>query len=92
MPSDVIHSKRWRRIRAQVLELGRPCPGCGHPIDRRLPQQHAMSATVDHIIPRALAPHLALEPSNLVAMHKRCNSIKGKKLVSDQVTNTTRMW
>lgn len=92
MAYDKIHSKAWRRIRAKVLEKGQPCYICGHPIDIALPQQHPLSATVDHIIPRSLAPHLALEISNLRAAHKRCNSRKGKKLRHDQVTNTTRMW
>jgi 5-methylcytosine-specific restriction endonuclease McrA len=87
-----LSSRPWRRLRAQVLELGHPCWICGHPIDRALPAQHPMSATVDHIIPRAIAPHLSLDPTNLRAAHKRCNSRKGKKLVSDQVSNTSRIW
>lgn len=35
--------------------------------------------TVDHLIPIKKDPHLAMEPSNLVACCKRCNSAKGAR-------------
>ncbi|WP_408909508.1 HNH endonuclease [Streptomyces solicavernae] len=43
-----------------------------------LPPTHAMSWTVDHVLPLSLYPHLALEISNMREAHRTCNSSRGQ--------------
>lgn len=80
----------WIRMRAEVLARSQVCWLCGYTIDIALPRTHRMSATVDHVIPRAVAPHLALDPSNLRPAHRACNSAKGKR--QSTPSNNTRDW
>lgn len=92
-----LSARPWRRLRAEVLgywkTVGLPCARCGRPLNYELPAKHAMSATVDHVVSRALAPHRALDRSNLVVMHRRCNSSKGAKAtLTNADTSTTRQW
>lgn len=51
----------WQRLRAQVLAEELTCHLCGGPYPD----------TVDHLIPIVVAPHLALERSNVRAAHGR---------------------
>lgn len=57
------------------------CWLCGGPIDLRLPRGHAMSSTVDEVIPRSLHPrgarYAALDRSNCRHAHRACNSRRG---------------
>ncbi len=61
MPSGHSLGRRWRRLRAEVLARSNVCYLCGHPIDLTLNHEHPMSATVDHIEPRKVAPWRTLE-------------------------------
>ncbi len=56
----------WRRVRDQVRERDGECLTCGATSD----------LTVDHVIPRAIAPELAYEPANLRTL---CRSCHGRK-------------
>ena len=59
-------SARWKKVRAQVRARDGECLECG---DRE-------RLTVDHVIPRAVAPHLAYAPDNLRTL---CASCHGRK-------------
>lgn len=80
MPTGGSLGKAWRRLRGEVLARDNVCYLCGHPIDLSLHWNHAMGATVDHVIPRRIAPHLALDPTNVRPAHRRCNARKNDKL------------
>jgi 5-methylcytosine-specific restriction endonuclease McrA len=58
----------WQRVRIQILIRDHwTCAYCGKPL-------LGPDATVDHVIPIDIAPSLRLDPSNLVAACRRCNS------------------
>jgi hypothetical protein len=60
-----------RRARAVVVRtLPADCPHCRQPIH---PDDPPRSWIVGHLIDRALAPHLMLEPTNWRAEHDRCS-------------------
>lgn len=67
-------SKEWRRLRYQAFsKYGNNCCVCGRgPSD-------GMVMHVDHIKPRSLHPHLALEITNLQVMCHECNVSKGNR-------------
>jgi 5-methylcytosine-specific restriction endonuclease McrA len=74
------HGRRgavWRRVRLKVLERDAwTCRYCGRPAN-----------TVDHVVPLSDRPDLALEPSNLVAACRPCNSSKGRATHPTGTTN-----
>jgi 5-methylcytosine-specific restriction endonuclease McrA len=57
---------------------GAPCWLCGHNIDPTLDAKHAMSFTLDHLIPLSKGGDL-LDPANARAAHRRCNSARGNR-------------
>ena len=64
----------WRDLRASIIEQqGTICRICG--ID-------AQPIHVDHILPRAHFPALALSPENLQILCQPCNFRKGTRYVS----------
>lgn len=68
----VLRSGAWQRLRRLVFARdGDVCHLCGE----------AGADSVDHVIPRKVAPELALEPSNLRPAHVSCNSARGAGLV-----------
>jgi 5-methylcytosine-specific restriction endonuclease McrA len=72
-------SRRWRKVRAEVLERDRhTCHWCGGSAD-----------TVDHLIPRLFGGTDALD--NLVAACGRCNTRRGTGLGRDQA-EPSRDW
>ena len=81
----------WRRAWERVYRTENVCAGCGKPIDKTLKWPDPMSFSVDHIEPVSLHPHLALERSNLQAMHLSCNSSKGNGTRRAKVP-TSRDW
>lgn len=67
-------SKEWRRLRYQAFrKYGNKCCVCGRGAS------DGMVMHVDHIKPRSLYPHLALELSNLQIMCNECNVSKSNK-------------
>jgi len=70
--ADFLTSYDWRRLRLVVLKkYGSRCMCCG-----ATPQTGA-TIHVDHIKPRKLFPHLALDESNLQVLCHECNHGKG---------------
>jgi len=68
------NSKEWRRLRYQAFrKYGNKCSVCGRGAS------DGMVMHVDHIKPRSLHPHLALEISNLQIMCHECNVSKSNK-------------
>lgn len=67
-------TKEWRKLRYQAFkEYGNNCAVCG-----RSPKD-GLVMHVDHIKPRSLYPHLALEITNLQIMCEECNVSKSNK-------------
>jgi len=61
-------SDQWIKLRYRVLsQRGNNCECCGRSWSIGNPLQ------VDHIKPKSLFPHLALEPSNLQILCRECN-------------------
>ena len=59
----------WQKLRGRVLRAHPYCCDCGATDD----------LTVDHVIPIARAPELALDVSNLEVRCRRCNASKGAR-------------
>ena len=63
-------SRDWKKRRLEILLRDNyTCYYCGN----------GEANTVDHLISIKKDPHLAMDPSNLVACCKRCNSAKGSR-------------
>lgn len=87
--------QRWKRLCTWVLGQSDVCGYCGHP----------GSSDVDHIIPKSVRPDLAMEVSNLQAIHgatkrcytcdpvegRNCNREKGTRDMED-ILVTTEDW
>lgn len=70
-----LRSEAWKCLRVQALELYQnQCACCG--------TQHPF-LNVDHVIPRKLAPQLALDITNLQLLCPTCNKGKGNLDVVD---------
>lgn len=81
---DFLQSKSWKRLRLQALNLhGRRCQVCG-----ASPQTGAV-LNVDHVMPRRLFPHLALDINNLQVLCADCNEGKGNWDMTDARPKTT---
>ena len=69
---DFLKTYEWRRVRVQVLDRdGRICASCYTRGSADSPLH------VDHIKPRRLFPHLALDLDNLQVLCDACNHGKG---------------
>ena len=75
---DFLQSYEWRAIRMEVLrKYGPRCMCCGATPD------HGAVMNVDHIKPRRLFPHLALDIDNLQVLCHECNHGKGNWDMTD---------
>lgn len=73
-----LQSKNWKRLRLQALNRhGRACQVCG-----ASPKSGAV-LNVDHVLPRRLFPHLALDINNLQVLCGDCNEGKGNWDMTD---------
>ena len=76
-------ASQYKVNRKIILATQSVCAICGGFVDKTLKSPHPMSATIDHIIPVALGGHpSAME--NLQLTHRRCNGMKGKKIISEK--------
>ena len=67
-------SREWRRLRYRAFQrYGNKCCVCGRGAS------DGMVMHVDHIKPRSLYPHLALDIANLQIMCNECNVSKGNR-------------
>ena len=93
MPRPASYGRKgrpWERLRAQVRARREPCWICGQPIDYDLPAGHPKSFEADHILPRSMHPESAMDPKNLRAAHKGCNSRRGNRNVQSVRNSTVR--
>jgi len=90
----------WERLKAQVRLRETHCWQCGQPIDWTIPYldpntgaANPDAGTVEHKVPRSIAPHLAEDPTNLAASHRRCNLVAGtNRHMPDGVGAPSRAW
>jgi len=89
LPANVT-SWEWEQARSRCLEWAVACRICGKALRPDAPPRSRWSSSVDHIIPRAVfmderrfdlqtQRFLCLDPSNLQAVHAKCNGRKGKR-------------
>ena len=98
--ADVWNSPAGRRLRMQCFVRDRdadaPCHWCGERIDYSLGPYtrggDTMAWSPEHLRPRSMFPHLALEPTNIVAAHFRCNDRRGTKAGVTELGQRTRRW
>ncbi len=64
------HRRRWRKLRALVLETRPLCVGC-----LRV-GLHRVATEVDHVQPREDRPDLEYDESNLQPLCRRCHAAK----------------
>lgn len=105
MSADGWNSPAGRRLRMQCFLRDRdadaPCRWCllagrDPRIDYSLGPYtrggDTMAWSPEHLKPRSKFPHLALEPTNIVAAHFRCNSSRGTKAGVTELGKRTRRW
>lgn len=90
--ANVINTRRWRNLRAAVLEDSTICMLCGHP----------GSQQGGHRLARATHPELALDPANVGPIHghegcptcgRQCNQEQGATPLDQMLDlNTSRDW
>jgi 5-methylcytosine-specific restriction endonuclease McrA len=85
------NGRPYRRATAEVRRRGDPCWICGHNIDLTLDPRHPMSFTVDHVIPLTRGGDL-LDPANLRACHRACNSQRGNRMTQRPQERASRRW
>ena len=89
-PNQGRQGRPWRRAAARVRARREPCWICGQQIDYDLPAAHRMAFTVDHVLPYSMHPDQALNPQNLKAAHRACNSARGTRHVTAARGSTVR--
>jgi 5-methylcytosine-specific restriction endonuclease McrA len=62
-------SRKWRKLRSQILAASDVCWICGGP----------GADSIDHVLPVSLYPELEMELGNLRPAHLRCNIAKGNR-------------
>lgn len=78
LSDDFLHCFKWKRLRYQVLKkYGATCQCCGSG------SGNGVVINVDHIKPRKLFPHLALDVTNLQVLCDSCNYGKGNSDTTD---------
>ena len=105
MAEDLWNTPAGRRLRMQCFRRDRAanarchwCELAGLPadIDYSLGPYtrggDVMAWSPEHLKPRKSWPHLALEPSNIVAAHFRCNASRGTKAGMSELGTRTRDW
>ena len=85
-------TRNFRRLAANLRAQRRPCCRCGQAIDYSLDRTHPDSFTVEHVKPKSTHPHLAEDPGNLDAAHRRCNSSRGNRDAGLGLGTTSRAW
>jgi hypothetical protein len=93
-----VYDRKWRKVRARVLQGSQVCWICGKALDFDAPARSPQSPSVDHIFPikamRAMdertRDELRLDVSHLRPVHVSCNSRRGAG--RRRQTHTSRTW
>lgn len=91
-PNAGRRGRRWRTLVANLRAKHDPCWLCGQAIDYDLPTDDPRSFEADHIRPLSTHPHLAEDPNNLAASHRKCNRSRGNRDPSPGLGATSREW
>ena len=78
MAGNPRNGRPYRRLVDGLRRRGDPCWICGHSIPPGLDARHALSFTLDHLIPLSRGGDL-LDPANARAAHRKCNSARGNR-------------
>lgn len=97
MPHDVIHSAAYRQMRADLKAVWQPINrGCGICLQRTIdwdgPKNAPDSFELHHPKSRRRYPHLALDPTNAVPSHCRCNRSAGDRDATPDLGENTEDW
>lgn len=97
--SEVPYVPKWEgRRRANALHTLRtyasqrnlPCCICEQGIDYSLRYPDPDSLSLQHVIPRSVAPELTWDPSNWAPAHLTCNKAAGRSVPLSLGTASTR--
>lgn len=67
-----------RAVRLEIYERdGWVCQLCAQPVDRDLPANDRMAASLDHVVPQSTVLFPNHAPSNLRLAHRSCNAVRG---------------
>ena len=77
--AKLVRTRRWRAIAARTI---RAQPWCAWPSGCDLEIDDDNPLTVDHAIPRIIAPELTFDPTNLVVLCRRHNAAKGTRTLT----------
>lgn len=76
---NTIGTRKWRKLRDQVLAEQPNCAGCGRLLNPGLPRDHPHAPQVDHIVPINQGGPI-WDRANLQSMCRSCNRAKSDKL------------
>jgi len=93
------YDRRWRNVRARVLEGAQVCHLCGGPLDYDAPPRSRFAPSVDHVLPLRSVRHLdadtfdrlRLHPEHLRPVHFGCNASRGDGR-RDRHAHKSREW
>jgi hypothetical protein len=71
---------------------GQPCWLCGQAIDYRLRFPHPRSWSLDHAVPIAEEPRLALHAGNFRSSHLDCNNLRGTDEPPIDIGEPSEIW
>lgn len=86
------HSKRAKRLAADVKARRDPCWLCGQAIDYTLDALDPWAFSVDHVRPWSTHPELREDPGNLAAAHSTCNKRRGNGAPPAGLGLLSRSW
>lgn len=85
-------TRRYKRLKADLRQLGLPCWICGQAIDYEAKAPDPASFTVDHVLPRGAYRELAEDAGNLRPAHFSCNDSKSNRVDFADLGFTSRSW
>jgi 5-methylcytosine-specific restriction endonuclease McrA len=84
------NGRRYRDLCAWLRAQQLPCWLCGRDIDYQADPRSGESFTLDHAVPLSKGGVL-LDPANVRAAHRRCNSARGNR-TSVRQARASRRW
>ncbi len=99
-PPGTVGDPRWtaayRRLRADLRRAWQardaPCAHDGQRIDWTAPPDDPASFQLDHVVPVSVDRDRALDPTNCLPSHRRCNSSRGNGPMPLDLGTPSRRW